>query len=288
MGPLYVTVPSTDHTLRCTLLGVADARPLMSTLAALIGSGITLHAQVVVCPGLNDGAALRSTLTDLHTLGPALRSVALVPVGTTRYTANPQIRRSTHDELRDLLAAARHWNLMRATPWVFASDEVYLALGIRVPGTRHYGDSPQLSTGVGMVRRFLDDFARVRRRRPPRWGRNHRILVATGILFTPTLSRCVAELNERWGTKMEVVGIENRFFGPSVSVAGLLGGAEIIESLGSVSADVVILSSDAVAYDNARFIDDVELETFQNEVGTPLVTGELLSDIVRATGDLLG
>jgi len=288
LQPLYVTVPSTDEALRRFMLGVRRARPLMATLWELVSSGISVHAQIVVCPGLNDAAELDRTLADLASLRPGLASVALVPVGITRFTADPRIRRPFAAELREMVAAAGRWRLSPppAPPWAHVSDEIYLSLGIRVPPQRAYGDGPQLATGVGMVRQFVDDAGRVRRRKVPAWWRSHRIALVTGELFAPVLSRVLDSLNERWGRNALLIPVENRYFGSSVTVAGLLGGAEISDRIRNLGVDAVVVPADSLA-NTARFIDDVDLSAVQRAAGVPITAADVLSEAMAKVGAVL-
>lgn len=286
LSPLYVTVPATEETLRQRMLGVRRARPLMDTLHDLVSAGITVHTQIVICPGLNDGDALERTLADLDTLRPGVASVALVPVGTTRYTPDPDVRRPTRQELLQLMAAATRWRRSppQAPPWVQVSDEVYLSLGLAVPALRRYGELSQLSTGVGMVRRFLDDAARVRRRAAPPWWKSHRIALLTGTLFAPVLSREMERLNHAWGDSAVVCAVENRFFGPSVTVAGLLGGYELASALRGLRVDAALLPGDVCAVDAAHLIDDTDYAELKDDAGVPVIAADLLSEAFAAVG----
>ncbi len=287
LSPLYVTVPSTNETIRLMMLGVRRARPLMDTLRTLVQDGITVYAQVVVCPGLNDGPHLERTLQDLSRLRPGVAGVALVPVGTTRFTSDPRIRRPTREELAALCAVARRWRVSAGggVPFVHASDEVYLGCGLPLPSSRAYGHAPQLATGVGMVRRFQDDVKRlVRRQRPRWWGR--RIAFVTGSLFSPVLDRALGALARRWGPSGKVIPVENRFFGSSVTVAGLLAGADIAEALQGVEADAVVIPLDACPPSTSRFIDDIDLDDLQARARVPVVAAELLSEAVEELGAL--
>lgn len=286
LSPLYVTVPATDEDVRRTLLGVPHALPLLPTLRFLADHGICLHAQVVVCPGLNDGQVLERTLRDLAQMRPAVRSVALVPVGTTRYTPDPRVRRPTRSELEELVALAARWRLGEpgGAAWAQVADEVWLVLNKPVPGRAWYGDAPQRASGVGMVRRFLDDAHRLRRwRRPPWWGVP--LFLVTGELFAPLLSTLVGDLTRRWGPGVRVVSVTNRVFGPSVTVAGLLGGREVAEALRHVEAGVVVLPSDALSLDDT-FVDD-EPASLLTAGSRALVRAELLTQALREVGRLL-
>lgn len=290
LHPLYVTVPATDERLRTTMLGAHAARPLLPTLRELTSAGIVVHAQIVVCPGLNDGAALERTLGDLADLRPGVASVALVPVGVTRYTPDPRIRRPSVPELQRLLRLAAVWRDASSgeAAWVQASDEVYVSTGTPLPPWREYGEAPQLSSGVGMVRRFLDDANRVARRKAPRWWGHHRIAFVTGTLFAPVLGRVVTRLAERWGRPAVLVPVENEYFGRSVTVAGLLGGSQIARGVHGLGADAVVLSEDVFAAETTLFIDDVERAAVEAAAGAPVVAGGLLSEAIEAVGRALG
>ncbi len=284
LSPQYVTVPATDEEVRSRMLGRTQRRPIMTSLCYLVSSGVMIHVQIVVCPGLNDGAELHRTLHDLASLGDGIASVAVVPVGTTKFTPDPRVRGHSQGELRSLLSLVRRWQRHRpwaeGVHWVEAADEVYVALGLPVPRAQAYGDMPQLSSGVGMVRCFLKDFSRLKRRQPPSWWGKIKIMAVTGELFGPLLGRMVADLNRRWGQGLCVVSAQNDYLGPQVTVSGLLSGADIARAAAPVRGiEVLLLPGDSQDEGGAMFLDNMLISELQVRMGIErIVSGQSLSD----------
>jgi len=180
LSPLYVSVHSVDPVKRRILLG-GDAVPdILGELRRFVRGGIRIHAQAVVCPGINDGADLTRTVRSLARLHPGVESLAVVPVGLTRFHRNNlvpvdrEIARRTLARLRPLMDRFRR---DLGTPFVMPSDEFYLKAGRGVPGADFYGDYPQIENGVGMLRDFLDRFGDLRL--PRRLARRLRALTFT-------------------------------------------------------------------------------------------------------------
>src|SRR5687767_13257625 len=175
LTPQYVSVHATDLQVRAYLLGVDEERADISgKMRRMMEAGIEIHAQVVLCPGINDGEILRRTIEDLAAEYPRVKSVAIVPLGLTRYNTDERLTAVTPEWCREIIrevsARQRALRASLGTTFAFLGDEIYLRAGRDVPGRRHYGDYPQIEDGVGMVRSFREEFARLRRRlarRPP-------------------------------------------------------------------------------------------------------------------------
>ena len=175
LSPLYISVHATNPELRQQLLGKQGIPPILEQLQALAAARITLHTQVVLCPGINDGPELERTVADLAALYPAVQSLAIVPLGLTRHRQNlPQLRPVDGDYATSL---HREWGprtraLKKSLgePFLFLADEFYLKAGLPFPPLREYGDLPQIENGVGMVPLFLRDAARTVRVGPPDRG----------------------------------------------------------------------------------------------------------------------
>ncbi|HVO76734.1 MAG TPA: DUF512 domain-containing protein, partial [Candidatus Bathyarchaeia archaeon] len=174
LSPLYISVHAFSRRVRERLFGRPMRRDLMKDLSRLARAGITMHAQIVLVPGINDGSVLHETVRKLFTLYPACRSAAIVPVGLTKHRDGlAALRRITPSESRTVMAWAdrerrREAPTTGAETFLHLADEFYLATNRKLPPSEAYGDFPQLSNGVGMCRRFLDrlerDVERVRRR----------------------------------------------------------------------------------------------------------------------------
>jgi len=236
LSPLHVSVHATEPELRRRFLGNADAPDVVEQLRRLATMGITVHTQIVVRPGLNDGDHLERSVADLAELYPAVCSVSVVPLGLTRYHRF-DCRVPTVAEMKDVveLVERKRSELRKdfGPAVAYLSDEWYLRLGKPIPEGEDYDGLDLAENGVGLARRFLDEEV----------GRLKRLVaelddavVVTATLFAPML-RCALA-----GTGAEVMSVANRFFGESITVAGLLTAEDVIERLEGLegSGDLVL------------------------------------------------
>ncbi|HCJ11114.1 MAG TPA: DUF512 domain-containing protein, partial [Clostridiales bacterium] len=262
LSPLYVSVHSTEPALRARLMGNPRAAAVMDDLRRLIRAGVSVHTQIVVCPGLNDGPHLERSLEDLASLRPEVESVGVVPVGLTRFgPPSGPVRRLTPAECRALLETLFRWH-RQTDGFVFPADELLVVTGSPVPGARFYRGFPQLENGIGLVRLFLDDLARVRQGRGPAVGAAaaEGFVVVTGTLARPYVERAVEAVSERLGVEGEVVEVRNEFLGPSVTVAGLLAGRDVLEATRKAARGrPVLVPGSALRAGSDEFLDGVSL-----------------------------
>jgi putative radical SAM enzyme (TIGR03279 family) len=279
LTPQYVSVHATDLDVRAHLLGVDRKRADISQkMRRMLEAGIEIHAQVVLCPEINDGAILERTVRDLAADFPRIRSVAIVPLGLTRYNTDERLTPVTPEfcrqVIRQLKPIQRELRERLGTTFAFLGDEIYLRAGRAVPGRKHYGDYPQIEDGIGMVRAFERDFAALRRRLERRAGARPlpplSATVMTGVLFAPVLKALLDELNERFGTKLCVVAVENRYFGGDVSVAGLLTGGDYVAARAEIRGDFVIIPAASVKSDEQIMLDGMRFEELERELRRPV------------------
>lgn len=280
LSPLYISVHATDAATRRRLLGCRGDGAILPILERLAAGGIDLHAQIVVVPRHNDGEVLARTLADLERLHPHLRSVAVVPVGLTRHRAGlPRLRLNNREEARAIVrAVARRQGACRrrfGTRLHFLADELYLAAGVRLPAAQAYEGYPQIENGVGMVRRFEEDYAAARRLIPD--VRARRVVVATGERFAPRLARwCATRLaatGEGRRHRVGVIGVRNRLFGPRVTTAGLLGGRDLLAALRAAPPfDLALLPPETLNAEG-RMLDDETPESLARALGAPVHVG---------------
>ncbi|HIE39119.1 MAG TPA: DUF512 domain-containing protein [Anaerolineae bacterium] len=230
LSPLYVSVHATDPDLRRRIFGNQNAPDVMAQLARLAGMGIEVHTQIVVVPELNDGPHLDRSIGDLTDLYPGVRSVSIVPVGLTKYHRGG-CRVHTLREARAVFEQVTGWQ-QRLLPrlgvrFAYLSDEWYLRLGEEVPPTEAYDGLDLTENGVGMVRRFLGSEFQVSGFRAGRVNlKPETVTLVTGTLFAPVLRRMTEGM-----AGVEVMEVANRFFGETVTVAGLLTGRDVIDQL---------------------------------------------------------
>jgi putative radical SAM enzyme (TIGR03279 family) len=278
LTPQYVSVHATDLKVRAYLLGVDEKRADISKkMRRLLDAGIEIHAQVVLCPEINDGEVLRRTIYDLAEEHPRVRSVAVVPLGLTRYNTDPRLTPVTPEfcrrTVREVGAMQKDLRARLGTNFAFLGDEIYLRAGLRVPSRRHYGDYPQIEDGVGMVRSFEEEFARLRRRlerKPPRDAASLNATVLTGKLFAPVLAPMLEGLNERFGTRLKTVAVENDYFGPDIVVAGLMTGRDVIAARDQIEGDFVVLPSSALKSDEPVMLDGTTLGELERRLSLPV------------------
>ncbi|MBQ8088047.1 MAG: DUF512 domain-containing protein [Clostridia bacterium] len=288
-SPLYVSVHATDPALRTELLGTPRAARLMRQLQTLSAHGIEFHCQCVLCPGLNDGEALEQTIRELTSLKGAL-SLALVPVGLTCHREGRYpLRRYTPEEARAVIDCANRWRpkllMERGTRFVFPSDEFYLQADAPIPTDEEYEDYGQIDDGVGMLRLLETEFVDSWNELPPehrRSGEGRRIAVATGISAADFL-RDMLSAHPVTGAQVEVYAIENRFFGASVTVAGLITGGDLTDAMLRVDSAAVLITECMLRSDGDCFLDDMTLTEAQRKLGRPIIpVGRRGDDLLNA------
>jgi putative radical SAM enzyme (TIGR03279 family) len=256
-------------------MGGGAGGAIVPRLRRLTEGGIEVHAQIVLCPGINDWRVLEATVRDLAELHPGLGSVGVVPVGLTRFTKRPDIVRpvgpsEAAEALAQIDAMQSAFTAHLGTRFVFASDEFYLRAGVPLPGADAYEDFPQLANGIGLIASFRaeEDEALGRIAGWVAWPRH--VSVVTGTDAAPTLSAFCERLSRLAQTKVAVLPVRNEFFGESVTVAGLLTGQDISAALRSVDMGDVVLVPDVAFRDGRVLLDDMTLDDLQECVGVPV------------------
>jgi putative radical SAM enzyme (TIGR03279 family) len=278
LSPQYVSVHATDLNVRAYLLGIDKQRAdIAPKLKRLLDAGIEIHAQVVLCPGINDGQILRKTIADLAAEYPRVTSVAIVPLGLTRYNTDPRLTAVTPDFCRQIIAEVTviqsELRKRLGTTFAFLGDEIYLRGGRAVPARSHYGDYPQIEDGIGMVRSFNNEFVALLKsleRRPLAQPAKLRGTLLTGTLFAPVFKSQIEKMNLRFGTQLTVAGVENNYFGGDVSVAGLLTGSDLISARDQISGDFVIIPRSTLKSDEEIMLDGMRLEEVTATLDLPV------------------
>jgi putative radical SAM enzyme (TIGR03279 family) len=279
LTPQYVSVHATDLDVRAHLLGVDRKRADISAkMRRMLDAGIEIHAQVVLCPEINDGAILERTIRDLAAEFPRIKSVAIVPLGLTSYNKDERLTAVTPEfcqrVIRQLKPIQRELRESLGTTFAFLGDEIYLRAGHSLPGRRHYGDYPQIEDGIGMVRSFRQSFDALWRKIARKATTLDKIklhgTIMTGTLFAPVLRQMIDRLNVRFGTKIHVLGVENNYFGGDVSVAGLLTGGDLLEARERVRGDFLIVPSTLIKSGEEVMLDGMTLCELKEQMGLPV------------------
>jgi putative radical SAM enzyme (TIGR03279 family) len=284
LSPLYLSVHATEPDVRAFLIRNKKAPDILSLIRRLAEGGIRMHAQIVLCPGINDGAHLERTVADLASFYPSVQSIAAVPVGMTAFREGLfPVRSYRPAEARTVVltleAMGKRYRSRLGTRLVFASDEFYIKANMPLPPARFYEDFPQLENGVGMVAEFLRDARRIRmpRRVPPRL-----VTVVTGVSFSPLVKRILERVKGIGGVSLRVITAKNRFFGETVTVAGLLTGSDVLAAVtGRRLGSLLIIPATMLRDDERTFLDDMTIGEVQAAAGVPVRAVSRVGDLVR-------
>lgn len=282
VSPLYISVHTTDPVLRCQMLRNRNAGQIMDRLRLLAQNKLRFHCQVVLCPGWNDGNALLRTLDDLQSLYPYAQSVALVPIGLTKFREGlakiePYNKASAIAVLHTARQLQQQYLAKFGTRFVFPADEFYCLSQTPLPPDEEYEDYPQLENGVGMLRMFETDLAFAVEDYPMDETPPRRLVIACGTSVAPYMQEWCDRFAPR-GTTVRVQPIINHFFGESVTVSGLITGQDLVAQLQGVDCDEILIVRDMIRNEGDLFLDNVSIEEVRRALPAPL-------RIVRNTGE---
>ncbi|MDX9872126.1 MAG: DUF512 domain-containing protein [Clostridia bacterium] len=292
LSPLYISVHTTVPELRVKLLGHPQAGQIVEQLTQLSRQGISFHTQIVLCPGINDGAALETTYRDLAKMEGVL-SIALVPVGLTAHRQGlPVLARWQREEAGRIIDWAeekqQEAKKVKGTHFLWPADEFYLAAGRDLPAYRKYEDFPQLENGVGLVRLFWREFSGIAL--PGKLTQPAKYICVTGESGAYALKPALKKLNAVGGLSVELKVVPNRFFGPSVTVTGLLTGTCLLNGLKDIPEDCrVLLPAVMLRETEDTFLDGLTLTDVEKKLGYGLaVIPALAQSLVNAVLDDTG
>jgi len=294
LSPLYISVHTTSPLLRGRMLGLKKAAPVLELISLFAEKGITMHIQVVLCPDWNDGEVLEETIGQLAAFWPQVASVGVVPVGLTKYRWHlPKLRSITRSECRKLIDQVSGWQkyYRRAygVSFVYLADEFYLKAGLPFPLFDQYDGFPQLENGIGLGRLFYEDFRRIRSRLPEKLRFKRRLFLATSHAGAQVLSPVVHRLNFIKNLKLTMLSIPNNFFGPRITVTGLLTGQDLMRGLKRVRGEVVLIPRVMLRQDTPIFLDGLSVEEVEARSGCWLYLVEPSStDLVKTICTLGG
>ena len=284
LSPLYVSVHATDSVVRRWLLRNPEAPDVVPQLRMLAGQGIRFHAQIVLVPGVNDGAVLARSLEDLYALGDPILSVSVVPVALTEFSKHHLVRQPSGEECRRALttvgAFAARARSERGFPWCYGADDLYLQAGEPLPPAEWYGEFEQRENGVGAVRYLQTRIA-------AGWDRfedlaGKRVGVVTGTAMGPLMPQVLADLAAATGARFEVLAVENTLFGSSVTTAGLLPATAIRAALAQrADLDLALVPAEAVN-DDQLFMDAVAAHDLAAGLPMPLRLSHDFADALGA------
>lgn len=276
LSPLYVSVHATEPTVRKFLFGINHDDRLFEKLDFLTRNGIELHTQVVLCPETNDGAILEKTIWDLAKFLPNLKSVSIVPIGLTKHREGlTPLKPVTGDyairliEVADTYAADFFERI--GEYFVYVADEFYLMAGMSLPPAKRYDGFYQMENGVGMVRYLLDDFKRQKSRFPKRISKPRKATLVTGTLASEFMqSTIIPALNQVEDFCAELEVVENKFYGSSIGVTGLLTAQDIFSHLTKKELGNTVYLPANCLNDQHIFLDDWSIDQLSTKLDCPV------------------
>ena len=276
ISPINISVHATDSELRTAMLKNPRAGECLSIMERFAKAGIEMNCQVVACPGVNDGPALTRTMEDLGKLHPAVTSVAVVPVGVTKFREGlcriePYTKEQAAALIDQVETFARAFLQEHGTSLVWCSDEFYLMAGRKLPEKAYYEDLDQLENGVGMLRLLLHQAAMGLEEEEPE--QIEPFSIATGLSAAPFVQEIVDNARKQCGNiKGTVYPIVNRFFGETITVSGLITGTDLIEQLrGKDLGGRLLIPDNMLRAGEQVFLDDVTVEQVEQALGVTVV-----------------
>jgi putative radical SAM enzyme (TIGR03279 family) len=304
LSPVYVSVHTTNPHLRQKMVDGPRSGEIIDQLRRLGSLGIRCHTQLVLCPGINDGVELERSISDLAALRPIVASISVVPVGLTKYNNLlkvgdlPAMRTFTRPEAEDVVEQVEQWQKRFTSepdgvrsPFAYLSDEWYYVTDRPFPRARHYGDYAQLENGVGMTRKMQDDWRAARRGLPGSVEPGRKLAIVTGVMAEPVMRRLAHDLKRVQGLESLVIPVENRFFGPLVTVAGLLCGQDILDealrrTFQFSPEDLLVLPRVALDNGGTRFLDDLRVDEFCGRVPAQVLFAKTAAELAGAVQSL--
>lgn len=276
VSPVNISVHTTDMELRKKMLNNRHADRLMGYMQKLYDGDIQMNMQIVLCKGINDQEVLTKSLLDLSAFHPMAVSVSVVPVGLTRYRDGlyplESFTKQEAKQVVEQIEAMQKQFLERfGSRFAYASDEFYLMAELPMPPAEAYEDFPQIENGVGMEASLEAEFCDALQEEYS-LTYTGKTMVATGTLAYPFITRLVDMAKDKYpALDATVVAVENQLFGGDVTVAGLIGGKELIETLSGRRFDRLLITSSMLKADEPVFLDDTTVSDVETALGVTLV-----------------
>ena len=303
LSPLYVSVHATEPEVRIRLLKNLRAGKILEQVKWFQERRLQIHAQVVVCPGINDGEHLERTLLDLakfHTGNiPAVASVAVVPVGLTRFRpAEDELIAVTAEKAREVIEQVQKIQVLLSkgkggkkpkkqkskSRCIWLADEWFLIAGLDLPSAEDYEDYPQIGNGVGSIRQFIQQFETAFEKLQPMQVEPERKLVwVVGNAVEKAFEPIVQQLNQIPGLSVNMAALCSRYWGQTITVTGLLTGQDLLEALqGRDLGDGILLPSVMLKQGEPRFLDDMTVEQLASLLKTRILPVSGVEELISA------
>ncbi|WP_027339182.1 DUF512 domain-containing protein [Halonatronum saccharophilum] len=296
LSPLNISVHSTDSEVRVRMLNNNKAGRILEQIEELASFGIEMNTQVVLCPEINDGEVLEKTINDLGKFIPNVKSLAIVPVGLTKYREElHDLRSFTQQEAKSIINTIKKWQTKFRNEFgidfVYLSDEFYLLANEEFPSEDSYDGFPQLENGIGMVRLLLDEFKALEGNLPKKIDGERKVSLFTSVLGSKAILPIINSLNKIENLKVKVNVVENKYFGPDVTVTGLLTARDILDKLKrEMDLGDLVLIPEITLNDDDLFLDNISWGYFSSEVAVEVlrVKNDAFDLVKKVLGEYFG
>lgn len=277
ISPINISVHTTNGELRKKILNNRFAENILELLTLLASNDIEMNCQIVLCPDFNDGEELDKTLKDLEKLSYAIDSIAVVPVGLTRYREElTQLKGYDKISAQKVIDQIQGWQqyfhnkLNKA--FVYLSDEFYILAEVDLPSNEAYDGFPQLENGVGMLRKFRDEINEALKSISKVNYNGKKVTIVTGSLACQYIKSICNDINDKIdGLTVEAVCVDNHYFGGQVSVSGLLTATDILKTLKGLDlGDVILIGENTLKSGEEIFLDDMTVSQLEHELNRPI------------------
>jgi putative radical SAM enzyme (TIGR03279 family) len=293
LSPLYVSVHATEADIRTRLLKNQRAGDILKQLKWFQKRRLQIHAQVVVCPGINDGIHLEQTLLDLakfHTgQVPAVASAAVVPVGLTRFRPTedeltPVSREKAVEVIKQVQQLQEKFREKLGSTFAWLADEWFLIAGEELPTESHYEDYPQIGNGVGSIRQFIKQFQEIAAQKLPAKLETPRSFTwVVGNAVEKAFEPLVKQLNDVEGLEIKLAALASSYWGQEITVTGLLTGQDLLEGLQEKDLrEAILLPSLMLKHGDTRFLDDLTVEEVASKLEIPIFPVNGIEELIEA------
>jgi putative radical SAM enzyme (TIGR03279 family) len=281
LSPLFVSVHATEPEVRIKLLKNPRAGQIMEQFRWFKARRLQLHAQVVICPGINDDLHLEKTLLDLASFHkgevPTIISAAIVPAGLTRFRPQkdkliPVDRQKAEQTIAQVQKLQKQFRRQLGTTFAWLADEWFLIAQQNIPPESHYEDYPQIGNGVGSIRQFIKQFHKIAiKRLPKRLEKPRHLVWVVGNAVEMAFKPLVEQFNKVEGLQVDLIAINSDYWGQEITVTGLLTGSDLLAGLqGKNLGDGVLLPSVMLKDGENKFLDDLNLQDLSAQLQVPI------------------
>lgn len=265
LSPLYISIHTTNPELRVKMLNNKRAGEILQILDRFKKLNIELHGQIVLCPGINDGDELQRTLDDLKKYRKILKSLAVVPVGVSKFREGDLLKPLTKANANNIINMLDDFNIYQKKHIAMASDEIFLTAEREIPDKKYYGDFVQIEDGVGAIRLLEDSFEKCKKKLKKRLPKKKKVSLLTGSIAANIFNKFKKDINVE-NLEFEVIDVKNEFFGDKISVAGLVTGSDILKTIEGRLLEHIIIPSVMLKEGTDEFLDSIKISDIEEKL----------------------